>query len=171
MYSDLNGGELLAVNSDGTEYWRSGKICNYEIDSSPCIGSDGTIYIGSANSLSRGYLHAFGEGTPNNPPGTPSISGPGSGKTGTEYDYSFSTTDPDDDPVYFLVDWGIGSNTGWLGPYDSGEEVTLSHSWSNTGTYSIRVKARDDWFYESDWETLEIIIPKSKDNNRLFVFV
>jgi outer membrane protein assembly factor BamB len=64
------GGELLAVNPDGTELWRSGSICNEGIWSSPAIAVDGTVYIGSLNDfeeypggfISRGYLHAFGPG-------------------------------------------------------------------------------------------------------------
>ena len=64
------GGELIVVNPDGTERWRSGSICNQGIISSPAIAEDGTVYIGSLNDYevypggfhSRGYLHAFGPG-------------------------------------------------------------------------------------------------------------
>ena len=64
------GGELIVVNPDGTERWRSGSICNVGIISSPAIAEDGTVYIGSLNDYevysggfqSRGYLHAFGPG-------------------------------------------------------------------------------------------------------------
>jgi outer membrane protein assembly factor BamB len=64
------GGELIVVNPDGTERWRSGSICNEGIVSSPAIAEDGTVYIGCLNDYekypggftSRGYLHAFGPG-------------------------------------------------------------------------------------------------------------
>jgi outer membrane protein assembly factor BamB len=64
------GGELLAVNPDGTELWRSGSICNEGIWSSPAIAEDGTVYVGSLNDeevhsgavTSKGFLHAFGAG-------------------------------------------------------------------------------------------------------------
>jgi outer membrane protein assembly factor BamB len=64
------GGELIVVNPDGTERWRSGSICNEGITSSPAIAEDGTVYIGSLNDFekypggfdSKGYLHAFGPG-------------------------------------------------------------------------------------------------------------
>lgn len=64
------GGELIVVNPDGTERWRSGSICNEGIASSPAIGEDGTVYIGSLNNEevhsgavdSKGFLHAFGPG-------------------------------------------------------------------------------------------------------------
>jgi outer membrane protein assembly factor BamB len=64
------GGELIVVNPDGTERWRSGSICNEGIVSSPAIAEDGTVYIGSLNDeevhsgafTSKGFLHAFGPG-------------------------------------------------------------------------------------------------------------
>lgn len=64
------GGELIVVNPDGTERWRSGSICNEGIVSSPAIAEDGTVYLGSLNDfemypggfVSQGYLHAFGPG-------------------------------------------------------------------------------------------------------------
>jgi len=64
------GGELIVVNPDGTERWRSGSICNQGIISSPAIAEDGTVYVGSLNDeeiasgwlTGRGYIHAFGPG-------------------------------------------------------------------------------------------------------------
>jgi outer membrane protein assembly factor BamB len=64
------GGELIVVNPDGTERWRSGSICNVGIISSPAIAEDGTVYVGSLNDEevhsgafhSKGFLHAFGPG-------------------------------------------------------------------------------------------------------------
>jgi outer membrane protein assembly factor BamB len=64
------GGELIVVNPDGTERWRSGSICNEGIVSSPAIAEDGTVYVGSLNDeevhsgavTSKGFIHAFGPG-------------------------------------------------------------------------------------------------------------
>ena len=63
---ESSGGEIIAVNPDGTEKWRK-MIANAWVDSAPAIGSDGTIYIGSTNFIDdpythEGYLHAFGPG-------------------------------------------------------------------------------------------------------------
>ncbi|MBU0498191.1 MAG: PQQ-binding-like beta-propeller repeat protein [Candidatus Thermoplasmatota archaeon] len=61
---DYGGGEIIAVNPDGTERWRK-QIANEYVDSAPAIAADGTIYVGSAcdeNGQGRGYLHAFGKG-------------------------------------------------------------------------------------------------------------
>ena len=81
------GGEIIAVNPDGTERWRK-KIANYWVDSSPSIAEDGTVYIGSAHSMGIGYLHAFGPQETNEPPTSPEITGTTSGKTGNSYNLS-----------------------------------------------------------------------------------
>ena len=47
-YPSMGGGDIIALNPDGTERWRK-RIANVWIDSSPCIGEDGTVYIESVN--------------------------------------------------------------------------------------------------------------------------
>jgi len=54
-----------------------------------------------------------------------------------------STTDPNGDEILYMFDWGDGSNSGWLGPYPSGQTGTGSHMWTELGTYLVTVKARD----------------------------
>ena len=39
-------------------------------------------------------------------PERPLIGGNTNGKKGTEYNYTFVTTDPDNDKVYYYIDWG-----------------------------------------------------------------
>ena len=58
------GGEILAVNPDGTERWRH-SIADYRVNSGPAIAEDGTIYIGSVYSMGLGYMYAFGRGPVN----------------------------------------------------------------------------------------------------------
>lgn len=98
-------------------------------------------------------------GRDNQAPGIPDISGPTSGKAGVEYIYKFVSIDPEEDDIYYFVDWGDGTNTGWIGPFDSGEEITQSHVWSERGTYTIKAKARDVYGAESDWGTLSVTMP------------
>jgi carboxypeptidase T len=95
----------------------------------------------------------------NNPPNTPSISGQTNGNYGEMYMYNFVTTDPDLDDVYYYMDWGDDTNSGWLGPYASGLEKTASHTWSEQGTYIIKIKAKDTLDAESDWATLSVTMP------------
>lgn len=96
----------------------------------------------------------------NNPPNKPSISGPTSGKAGTPYDYTFAATDPDNDEwVNYYIDWGDNSNSGWVGPYIPGQDVTKSHTWAEQGTYVIKAKAKDNYGGESEWGTKSVTMP------------
>jgi nitroreductase len=97
----------------------------------------------------------------NSPPEIPDLSGPSSGKTGNKYNYTIGTTDPEGDNVSYYIDWDDGSNTGWIGPYISGETVTMNHTWSEKGTYIIRAKAKDEHGAESDWATLQVKMPRT----------
>ncbi len=98
----------------------------------------------------------------NHPPYTPTITGPASGKSGVEHEYTFVTTDPDDDQLYYYIDWGDGSNSGWIGHCDSGVEIVEAYIWTGQGDYVIRAKAKDTNDAESDWTTLEVSMPKTK---------
>jgi len=108
----------------------------------------------------------------NEPPEKPSKpSGPTSGKAGTSYSYSSSTTDPDGDQVWYKWDWG-NETSGWNGPYDSGDTVTASHIWEEKGDYNIKVKAKDVHGEESPWsDPLPITMPKTKAINPFLLFL
>jgi hypothetical protein len=81
----------------------------------------------------------------NLPPQIPSQpSGPTTGHIDIMYNYSTLTWDSDDDDIYYWFDWDDGNNSGWLGPYSSNETCTASYSWSNTGNYQVKVKAKDE---------------------------
>lgn len=98
----------------------------------------------------------------NDLPDTPTISGEISGNVGVSYEYTFVTTDPDGDDVYYYTDWGDGTTSGWLGPHQSGAQVSTTHSWSEQGTYTVKVKAKDIHYAESDWGYLEVTMPKNQ---------
>lgn len=96
-------------------------------------------------------------------PAKPTISGPSSGRVGVSCAYTGMSTDIDGDKISYLFDWGDGTTSGWMGPYDSGQSATQSHSWSSTGTYSVKVKAKDDTGKESIWsDTIPVSMPKVK---------
>ena len=103
-------------------------------------------------------LNLFGDPTltmyekPNNLPTTPSKpTGVERGKIGMKYSFSTIADDADNDLLYYKFDWGDGSTSDWLGPYNPGEEITALHNWSKFGNYKIQVKARDEHRAESDW--------------------
>ena len=70
---------------------------------------------------------------------------------GQEYSYTTSTTDPNGDEVYYQWDWGDGTTSEWLGPYNSGVVITATHQWAAKGSFSIKVKAKDMSGAESSW--------------------
>jgi len=88
------------------------------------------------------------------PPNTPSApSGPTSGYADSTYSFSAGTTDPDRDNVAYQFDWGDGNLSSWSSYVSSGSSVSMSHSWSSAGTYSVKVKAKDSDGAESDWSS------------------
>jgi len=92
------------------------------------------------------------------------------GIPGIKYEFRSYTYDPDEDPVYYLFDWGDGTQTEWLGPYDSGSIVVANHRWMSKGNYKIKVKAKDEFDGESDWsEDLTISMPKAQNKNNLII--
>ncbi|HWR26851.1 MAG TPA: C25 family cysteine peptidase [Candidatus Thermoplasmatota archaeon] len=95
----------------------------------------------------------------NDAPDTPTINGPATGVPGKAYLFRMQTTDANGDNVYYYVDWGDNTTTEWIGPFNSGVEATTTHTWSEQGTYTVKVKAKDVVGDESDWGTLEIPIP------------
>lgn len=107
----------------------------------------------------------------NQPPYTPGKpNGPPQGSINKIYTYTAITTDNDSDKISYQFDWGDGSMSQWIGPFDSGVTVSASHTWTKKGSYLIKVKARDSHGSESAWsEALPITMPFSKENTPLFL--
>ncbi len=106
----------------------------------------------------------------NDPPNKPSIIGETKGKTGTKYEYNFSTNDIEKANICYYIDWGDDTNTGWLGPYSSGKKINKSHSWFKKDTYTIRCRAKDPYGAESEWGELKVTMPKNQQiTNNLFL--
>jgi len=95
------------------------------------------------------------------PPENPDIDGPQSGKPGVVYNYTFWTWDMEEDDLYYYIDWGDGTNTGWIGPYGSAEVITESHSW-DWGEYLITAKAKDVFGYESEVSYFWVSMPRNR---------
>lgn len=104
------------------------------------------------------------------PPNTPSITGPAQGKPGVAYLYTFTTTDPDGDVVYYYIDWGDGQVSEWVGPHQSGATATVTHQWVEEGTYTIQAKAKDVFDVESGWASLEVTMPLDVMNQQTSQF-
>jgi hypothetical protein len=94
-------------------------------------------------------------------PTPPTITGPATGQRGATYTYHFTAVDPEGSHVYYFIDWGDKTPSGWHGPFPSGEEINVSHSWNKRGTFTIKAKAKDYADFESDWGTLQVHMPLS----------
>ncbi len=110
----------------------------------------------------------------NNPPNTPTIpSGRTRGLKGSSYTYNTSTTDPNENNISYMWDWGDGNITGWLGLHPSGQIVSASHTWSVHGSYSVKAKAKDTLGAESNWSTsltVNIFKPGDVNNDSMVTF-
>lgn len=111
--------------------------------------------------LAEGTIWHFTTTTdPNDAPNTPTITGPSSGKPGSIYRFTITATDPDiDDAIFGYLDWGDGTTTEWVGPYNSGETFIVTHSWSEKGTYIVKAKVKDEHGAESAWATMDVKMP------------
>ncbi len=134
------------MNYSTTYYW---KIISYD----------------QFDTMSEGPIWTFTtEEEINKKPIRPSISGvKGIHVPNRIYDYNFVTTDPDGDDVLYYIDWGDGTFEYWFGPYESGENVTKSHSWPPlTKLYEIQVRAKDIYGAESDWGKMYVFVLNSR---------
>jgi len=108
---------------------------------------------------------------------TPIIEGPTNGIIGNVYEYTVTFEDPQGDSVFYKIVWGDCMIINNAGPYESGEEVKVSHGWCKEccgpGDFTIRVQATDDNGDHSNWGALDVTMEKSKDSlshNSLFHF-
>ena len=85
------------------------------------------------------------------------------GKVNQKYNYTSSAVDPKGAKLYYWFDWGDGTNSSWIGPFDSGEECKVSHIWIKKGSFEIRVKAKNEYGAESIWsDPLAVSMPRNK---------
>lgn len=169
IFEVINKGENAF--DDGINQWNQSETVGLNILGGPFIG--GNYFSDHSNQDTNGdgfaddpYAISGGNNVDylplvqqtNTPPDPPVITGPEVGSVGDQYTYEISTIDPENDLIYYFVDWDDGSTTDWLGPYASGETMILDHTWYDTGSYVIKVKAKDEFGLESDWSSLQISI-------------
>jgi hypothetical protein len=172
--SDPNPGDYLRYS---VYFWEDGETpqllsenqtrLNYTIQFDLIIFKkyDWKIVAWDSKNLSNSNQWSFTTGI-NNPPTAPTITGPPKGKFGKEHNFTFQSTDPEENDVYYYINWGDGTNSGWIGPYASGEKITQSHAWSTKGTFQISTKAKDVFGAESNWNYSSFLSPVNKQSSQ-----
>ncbi len=106
--------------------------------------------------------------TPNNPlkPDTPT--GPLTGGINQLYTYQTKTIDPDGDQIKYGWDFDGDSFVDvWTGLYDSDITIDTDFTWTEPGSYQIKVKARDTTNKDSAWsDPLSVTMPKARTFQR-----
>ena len=159
IYFGAWNGWFYALNPDGTLKWKFKALD--EIVPSPAIDENGIIYFGADTTNLTAKLFAL-EPIDDNAPDKPVINGTTSGLIDIEYNYTAITSDSDGDNVSYYFNWGDGKNSGWTEFMPSGTMVNLRHSWEKSGTFTIKVKAKDDYNMESEWGELQVTMPRDK---------
>jgi hypothetical protein len=98
------------------------------------------------------------------PPLKPIIYSDARPKYGVEHEYYIYTKDINGNDVFYFVDWDDGNDSGWIGPYASGEEIIVTHTW-NYGAYKIRVLAKDTNGQESYTREYQTLILRESNRN------
>lgn len=147
---------LIKTDANGNEKWNKsyGKT-ETDIGRSVAQTSDGGyICTGWTRSYGAGEADVWllKVGSQNHFPYKPSIvSGVDEGKTGTEYMFSAVATDLDDDMLWYQWNFGDGTISEWMGPYQSGEPCDVSHVWLSPNDFDVTVKVKDEQNAQSSY--------------------
>jgi len=133
-----NGGYWICKNCWGTN-WGYGGFFNIEYDK---LGTE----LGDI-----GWIDYDPDDFNWPPIGKPILNGSTYMEANIEYEFNFSSIDPEGDQVYYKFSWDDGSESDWLGPFESGGVVTVKHTWNKKGSYNVKAKARNENGPESDW--------------------
>jgi hypothetical protein len=171
-YFDFFDLEILvqgpAYNSDHASFWSYGyhavmyheyNFNDYYHSPQDLIEHMNIDYNTRVARLMIGTLGELGEAQilsePPDKPTTPE--GPDTWTINVETTFSSTTTDPEGESIFYLFDWGDGTDSGWLGPYASGQTGEASHTWTELGEYEIKVMAKDLYDAESPWSESHIL--------------
>lgn len=168
---NVYGGSFANITVTGNGITHSVHTKNIDVDKFNNI-------IKTVNDLTPDENDLFFDSLVNNPPIKPAKpAGLKNVKRNIEYEYSTVVIDEDDDTIYVKYDWGDEVSKQWIGPYQSGENITFTHTWNKKDDYTIRVKAIDDPNddgdlsdgTESDWsDPIQISVPRTKEKNTLW---
>lgn len=143
--SDSSG--LYCINANnGNEIYKEPTIKNCPI----------AIYDGLVLAAPPKKLYAI---VGNLPPNEPEITGPTSGIVNETLSFDIVATDPNGDDLRYLIIWGDGTTSNYMGPFPSGEVVTnRQHRYLLPGQYEITVVAKEPPNGESSFTIMKIEI-------------
>ncbi|KYK22330.1 hypothetical protein AYK25_02710 [Thermoplasmatales archaeon SM1-50] len=140
--------------SDGGEWQYFGNSVSHQMNTT-FIAADHDDDKGD----NSGSVYVLEREEDNTPPSAPYITGPTSIKAKTAYLWNFTAIDPENNDIFYQIDWGDNTITDWIGSYHSGETMSQSHVYLYKGEYQIKAKAKDLYNNEGDWGTLSIYVP------------
>jgi hypothetical protein len=141
----------------GASGWKASIAHSWNAQGNYDIKSKSIDARGAESSWSTPLTVSISKSSGGGPPTTPTIIGPAQGRPSTEYSYTISSTDPDNNKVMFTVDWGDGKGDA-SGFVASGASTTMKHTWSSDGNYTIKAKAKDETNLESSWASIKVRI-------------
>lgn len=148
-------GENFTVSTNETGYYE--KIFNPQAfhDNTPSpieIGSDGVIAKCALDSEEGYRVKTLVCIDHNTPPEKPRyIIGVRKGYTNESYVFSSYAYDLNYDPMYYKFSWGDGTETDWMGAAEAETLFGTQKAWNRSGTFEVKVKAKDFRGAESPW--------------------
>jgi PKD repeat protein len=94
--------------------------------------------------------------TANTPPESPYIEGIENGTVNQEYHFIISSSDIDNDTVHIEIEWGDTTNET-IQLNSSEQQISITHSWTLPGPYTIQVRAFDSYTWSSTTEKTVLI--------------
>ncbi len=174
------------ATTTGKFYYRARYASNYEPHQSVinvCLkpSTDTALRMVSANTktvVSNPYQlttpaqsieYSFNAVVDNQPPTAPDVQGPTEGLVSQLYDFSFVSTDPDNDQVKYGIDWNNDLVVDeWFpgsGFIDDELIQNTNTSWSDVGSVTFNVLAEDSKGATSGWTQHSIYIRQDRCSN------
>jgi hypothetical protein len=161
---EILGDSIKVIAQDNRSYIENALVCAYQesgIHVKGLTDDSGEVILPVTNPsdevvaltvTAHNYLYHQDTFFLNRPPEQPEKpSGEERPKLNTNYDYETNTTDMEGEQIYYKFNWGDGTESSWLGPFESGQKITGSYAWSERGPFTITVKAKDTNGGESVW--------------------
>lgn len=161
----------FAWGDGDTSSWSTYVPGNQSVSDSHVWHAEGTYYV---KAQAKDTYDAFSPWSSfhtisivtNYPPNMPSTpSGPSNGWVDSSYIFSTTATDPESDSIAIRFAWGDGDTSSWSSYIPSGDTISMSHSWTNAGTYNVKAQAKDKKGATSGWSNSRQIVISSPPNN------